>query len=79
MTDGRAGQRDRPDRPRSSLGTTRLSTLLAIAAVCAALGWTGVRVATSVSGSLPEVALSAPLALVFLVAVLAGGRLRLIS
>jgi len=55
--------------------TTRPSTLVAVLVVSAALGWTGVRIAVSVAGSLPDVPLSAPLALVFLVAVLAGGAL----
>ena len=55
--------------------TTRLPTLLAVLAVSAALGWTGVRAVVSVSGALPDVPLSAPVALVFLAAVLAGGAL----
>ena len=57
------------------MGPTRLTTLLGVLVVCVALGWTGVRVAVSVSGSLPEVPLTAPVALVFLAAVLAGGGL----
>jgi len=60
---------------RSPLGTTRLSTLVAVLVVCAALGWTGVRLVVRVTGSLPDVPLSAPLALVFLAAVLTGGAL----
>lgn len=57
------------------LTTTRLSTLGTVLVVCVALGWTGVRVIATVSGALPDVPLSAPLALVFLAAVLAGGGL----
>lgn len=60
---------------REPLGTTRPSTLLAVLVVCVAIGWTGVRVIADTSGSLPDVPLSAPLGLVFLVAVLAGGAL----
>lgn len=62
-------------RPRGggSLATTRLQTLLAIAVVAAAVGWTGIRVLTSVGGSMPDVPRLAPFALLFLAAVLVGG------
>jgi hypothetical protein len=55
------------------MGSTRIRTLLAVLAVGAAVGWTGVRLVVRISGSLPDVPFSAPLALVLLAAVLAGG------
>jgi hypothetical protein len=47
--------------------------LVSIAVVSAAVAWTGVRVATSVLGELPDVPRSAPYALAFLAAVLVSG------
>lgn len=64
-----------PPRGGKPLSTTRPATLVAVLVVCVALGWTGVRVVATVAGALPDVPLSAPVALVFLVAVLAGGGL----
>lgn len=58
-----------------AMGTTRLPVLLGVLAVCGALGWTGVRVITRVTGSLPDVPLTAPLALVLLASVLGGSGL----
>lgn len=51
-----------------------MATLAAFAVVALAVGWTGVRVWTTLNG-LPQVPRLAPLALLFLAGVLAGGAL----
>jgi hypothetical protein len=65
----------RPGGRRGALRTTRIRTLLAVLAVGAALGWTGVRLFVRINGSLPDVPLTAPVALGLLAAVLTGGGL----
>lgn len=55
--------------------TTRVSTLVAIAIIAVAVGWSGARVFAGMSDSGPDVPQAAPYAMVFLAAVLVGGAL----
>jgi hypothetical protein len=55
--------------------TTRVTTLVATAAVAVAVGWSGARIAAGLSGSSPRVPRPAPFAMVFLAAVLIVGAM----